>query len=192
MISNLAGLISSLSRWLTFSGLQSSGTGIARVFSCMLKMNWKFHRHLNLNISKTELITLLPPPAKPPPASVPHLWQWHCLPPPVTQARDAAGLPGSSLSLSPSSLSQLRSVGSNLLPYQAFSKCNSSLLTCFAPRNFSLSFSLVISCLDSSATVLTGVLASSSSFCRSFSRTDTRMIFQNHKSEHVTSLLEFL
>ncbi|XP_076971648.1 suppressor of tumorigenicity 7 protein isoform X2 [Tamandua tetradactyla] len=43
----------------------SSGTGIARVFSCVLKMNWKSHRHLNLNISKTELITLLLPPPQP-------------------------------------------------------------------------------------------------------------------------------
>ncbi|XP_057406013.1 suppressor of tumorigenicity 7 protein isoform X1 [Balaenoptera acutorostrata] len=42
----------------------SSGTGIARVFSCVLKMNWKSHRHLNLIIFKTELITLLPPPPK--------------------------------------------------------------------------------------------------------------------------------
>lgn len=60
MIFNVARLISSLSRWLTFSARQRSGIGIARVLSCVLKMNWISHRHLNLNISKTELITLLP------------------------------------------------------------------------------------------------------------------------------------
>lgn len=56
----------------------------------------------------------------------------------------------------------------------------------------SLSLGLVISCFDSSARVLTGLLASSFIPCQSFSRTDPRMIFLNYMSEHVTSLLEFL
>lgn len=70
MIFNVARLISSLSRWLTFSARQRSGTGIARVLSCVLKMNWISHRHLSLNISKTELITLLPHHQIAPPESL--------------------------------------------------------------------------------------------------------------------------
>lgn len=56
----------------------------------------------------------------------------------------------------------------------------------------SRSLGLVFSCLDSSARVLTGLLASRFIPCQAFSHTDIRMILPNCKSEHGTSLLEFL